>query len=150
MTSIIEIYEMFERKTNGPLTIQVISILQSWGLIAKNNVLKCNKDHFLVMCPSTVFCDSFVWQCKESYTNNHKKKVKCNFYQWIRKYTFFSKSHLSIYQIVTFAYLWTEKVSLEFIRNQIDIARQSSVDWASIHRKVVFDGMILWNQKIGK
>lgn len=150
MTSIIAIYEMFDHKTNGPLSLPVISILQSWGLIANNNVIKCNKGHFLVLCPSTAYCDGFVWRCKQSYTNSKKKKVKCDFYQSIRKNTFFSKSHLSIYQIVTFAYLWTEKVSLEFIRNQIDIARQSSVDWASFHREVVFDGMILRHQKIGK
>lgn len=150
MTSIIEIYEIFEHKTSGHLSMSVISVLQSWGLIAKNNVIKCNKGHFLELCPSTAYCDGVVWRCKQTYINSSKKKVKCDFYQSIRKCTFFSKSHLSIYQIVTFAYLWTEKVSLEFIRNQLKIARQSSVDWASFHREVVFDGMILRHQKIGK
>jgi len=48
-----------------------------------------------------------------------------------------------------FAYLWTEQVSLEFIRKQVDIARQSSVDWAPFHREVVFDGMIIRHEKIG-
>jgi len=106
----------------------VINVLQSWGLIARNNVIKCNnKGHFLELCPSTAYCDGVVWRCKQTYTNSSKKKVKCDFYQSIRKCTFFSKSHLSIYQIVTFSYLWTEKVSLELICSQLKIARQSSL-----------------------
>lgn len=88
MTSIIEIYNMFEHNMNGPLSMSVLNILQSWGLIANNNVIKCNKGHFLVLCPSTAYCDGFVWRCKQSYTDSKKKKVKCDFYQSIRKNTY--------------------------------------------------------------
>ena len=150
MSSVIEIYDIFEHKTSGHLSMSVINVLHSWGLIAKDNILKCNKGHFLELCPNTAYCDGFVWRCKQSYCNTNKKKVKCDFYQSIRKYTFFAKSHLSIFQVVLFSYLWTEKVPLEFVRKQINIARQTSVDWASFHREVVFDGMILRHQKIGK
>ncbi|KAF0747993.1 Uncharacterized protein FWK35_00016064 [Aphis craccivora] len=31
----------------------------------------------------------------------------------------------------------------------MDIARQTSVDWASFHQEVVFDGMIIRHKKIG-
>lgn len=68
----------------------------------------------------------------------------------MRKDTFFEKSHLSIYCIVVFAYLWIENdVFLTFIKNQIEIVQQSAVGGAYFHREVVFDGMILRHEKIG-
>jgi len=149
MLNIVEIYELFERKQRGPLSMPIIETLQSWGLIANVSTLKCNKGHFLLLCPNVNSMDGFVWRCRETSIDKSKKKVKCDFQQSIRKFTFFSKSHLSIYQVVMFAYLWTEQVSLEFIRKQTDIARQKSVDWASFHREVVFDGMIIRHKKIG-
>jgi len=63
---------------------------------------------------------------------------------------FFQKSHLPIWKIVIFSHLWTENVSILFRKKQIDIATQTVVDWASFHREVVYDGMILRHQKIGK
>lgn len=65
------------------------------------------------------------------------------------KNTFFHKSHLSIWKTVIFSYLWTENVSQSFMKRQIDIAQLSIVDWASFHREVVYDRMILRHQKIG-
>lgn len=127
----------------------VMEQLQLWGIIAKNNSLKCNNGHFLKLCSHADVTDGFVWRCREYYVKNNKKKVKCDFKQSIRKDTFFDKSHLSIFRIVTFTYLWTENVSLSFIKNQIGIAQQSLVDWASFHREVVFDGLILHHEKIG-
>ncbi|KAL4131225.1 hypothetical protein QTP88_008566 [Uroleucon formosanum] len=50
-------YEIFEHKTSGHLSMPVISVLPSWGLIARNNVIKCNKGHYLELCPSTAYCD---------------------------------------------------------------------------------------------
>lgn len=40
ITSIIDIYEMFERKIDGPLSVPILNILQEWDLIAKNYTLK--------------------------------------------------------------------------------------------------------------
>ncbi|KAF0746580.1 DDE Tnp IS1595 domain-containing protein [Aphis craccivora] len=130
---------------DGPLSMPVIEQLQLWGLMTKNNSLKCKNGHFANLCQHGA--DGFVWRCRQWLTVN-KKKVRCDFKQSIRKGTFFEKSHLSIYRIVMFAYLWTENVSLSFIKKQINIAQQSAVDWASFHREVVFDGMILRHEKI--
>jgi len=44
MLNIVNIYELFERKQCGPLSMPIIETLQSWGLIANVNTLKCNKD----------------------------------------------------------------------------------------------------------
>ncbi|KAF0691177.1 DDE Tnp IS1595 domain-containing protein, partial [Aphis craccivora] len=145
MLNVVKIYELFELKQRGPLSVPIIETLQSWGLIANVNTLKSNKGHFLLLCPNVNSIDGFVWRCRQTSID----KMKCDFQQSIRKFTFFSKSHLSVYQIVMFAYLWTEQVSLEFIRKQTDIARQTSVDWASFHREIVFDGMIIRHKKIG-
>ncbi|KAL4126483.1 hypothetical protein QTP88_010705 [Uroleucon formosanum] len=103
-----------------------------------------------VPAASTAYCDDVVWQCKKNIYQQQQKESQVRFLPINPKVHFFSNSHLSIYRIVTFTYLWTEKVSLEFIHNRFKIARQSSVDRASFHREVVFDGMTLRHQKIGK
>lgn len=131
------------------MSMPIIEQLQLWGLIPKNNSLKCKNGHFAKLCPHGDYADGFVWRCRQWSTTKNRKKIRCDFKQSIRKDTFFNKSHLSIYQIVMFSYLWTENVSLSFIRKQIEIAQQSAVDWASFHREVVFDGMILRHEKIG-
>lgn len=149
MWSVVKLFKLFECNEDGPLSMVVIEQLQSWGLIAKNKSLKCKNGHFAKLCPHADYTDGFVWRCRERFSKNNKKMVNCDFKQSIRKDTFFEKSHLSIYRIVMFSYLWTENVSLTFIKSQIDIAQQSAVDWASFHREVVFDGMILRHEKIG-
>jgi len=145
----VKIYELFERKQRGLLSMPNIETLQSWGLIANVSTLKCNKVHLLLLCPNVNCMDGFVWRCRQTSIDESKKKVKCYYQQSIRKFTFFSKSQVSIYQFVMFAYLWAEQVSLEFIRKQTDIARQKFVDWTSFHREIVFDGMIIRHEKIG-
>ncbi|XP_050066193.1 uncharacterized protein LOC126555295 [Aphis gossypii] len=147
--SVIKLFKLFECREDGPLSMPIIEQLQLWGLIPKNNILKCKNGHFAKLCPHGDYADGFVWRCRQWSTTNNRKKIRCDFKQSIRKDTFFNKSHLSIYQIVMFSYLWTENVSLSFIRKQIEIAQQSAVDWASFHREVVFDGMILRHEKIG-
>lgn len=39
------IYELFERKRQGTVSLTVIEKLQSWRLIAKNNTFKCVHGH---------------------------------------------------------------------------------------------------------
>lgn len=83
-------------------------------------------------------------------TKMKKKQSKCDCFQSIRTGTFFHQSHLSLYQIVTFSYLWLENVSLLFLLKQVKIAKHTAAYWASFHREVVFDAMILQHKKIGK
>jgi len=62
----------------------------------------------------------------------------------------FFKSHLSLFQIVAFSYLWLKNVSLSFIMEQISISENTAVDWATFHREVIFDCMIIRHEKIGE
>lgn len=143
----IELYDIFEHKTNGPVSISVIEKLQSWNLLARDCVLKCKNGHYLKLYPDVRSLDGFGWRCRAPI---NKQKNKCDYYQSIRVDTFFHKSHLSLYQIVSFAYLWLENVSLSFIVKQIKIAQHTAVDWSSFHREVVFEAMITNHNKIGK
>jgi len=137
----IEIYNVFENKTSGPVSLNVIKQLQQWNLIAPDNQLTCDRGHNLKLCEDVRCIDGFTWRCR--ITSIHKKqKKKCDFTRSIRKDTFFNKSHLSLYQIVSFSYLWLENVSLSFIKKQIKIAQQSAVDWSSFHREITYDAMI--------
>lgn len=72
----------------------------------------------------------------------NKKKLDVNILCSLReKNTFFCKSHLSLYQIVIFSYLWIENVSLKFLSKQVKISNSVAV---------VFDAMIARHEKIGK
>lgn len=60
MLNIVKMYELFERKQHGPLSIPITETLQSWELIANVSTLKCNKGHFLLLCPNVNSMDGFV------------------------------------------------------------------------------------------
>ncbi|CAI6352645.1 unnamed protein product [Macrosiphum euphorbiae] len=121
--NLVELFELLEYKTDGPVSMNVILKLQSWGLIANENTLKCNNGHFLKLYPSSDVCDGFVWRCREYTATRKQKKVRCEYTQSLRKNKFFCKSHLSLYQIVIFSYLWVENVSLEFLSKQVKISK---------------------------
>ncbi|KAF0750971.1 DDE Tnp IS1595 domain-containing protein [Aphis craccivora] len=38
------LYDIFEHKTDGPVSLSVIEKLQSWNLLAREGVLKCNNE----------------------------------------------------------------------------------------------------------
>jgi len=129
------------------VSMNVILKLQSWGLIANENTLKCNNGHFLKIYPSSKACNGFVWRCREYITTRKRKKVRCEHVQTLRKNTFFCKSHLSLYQIVIFSYLWVENVSLKFLSKQVKISNSVAVDWARFIGRLY---LIVRHDKIGK
>jgi len=108
----IEIYDVFENKTTGPVSLNVIKQLQQWNLIAPKNQLTCNRGHNLKLFEDVRCINGFTLLMKN-------KKKRCEFTRSIRKDTFFNKSHISLYQIVFFSYLWLENVSISFIKKQI-------------------------------
>ena len=128
--NLLNIFELFSCKTKGPVSIEVIEKLQEWNLISKNNSLKCNEGHILRLCPLDSAIDGFVRRCREKKT---KRSSRCEFFQSIRKHIFFFNSHLSLFQIVSFSYLWLwlKNVSLSFIMEQISISENTAVDWAA-------------------
>lgn len=67
----------------------------------------------------------------------------------MRKGTFFENSHLSILKIVSFSYLWLKNVTQDFIMGEINITRDTAVDWSNFCREVVHYGMLLNKNKIG-
>lgn len=74
--NLIEIYDLFEHKTNGSASIIVIQQLQSWNLIASNNQLGCRNDHFFKLSSDSRFSDEFSWRCWETYKDSNKKGSK--------------------------------------------------------------------------
>lgn len=69
----IDIFELFEYKTNGPVSLTVIQKLQSWNLIATDNSLKCDQGHNLILCANLETTDGFQWRCRKSYVDKKKK-----------------------------------------------------------------------------
>lgn len=70
----IEIYNVFENKTSGPVSLNVIKQLQQWNLIAPDNQLTCDRGHNLKLCEDVRCIDGFTWRCR--ITSIHKKQKK--------------------------------------------------------------------------
>jgi len=96
------IYLNFEHKTNDLVSISVIEKLQSWNLLVRYGVLKCKNGHYLKLYTDARSLHRFGWRCRAPIK---KTKNKCDYYRSISVDTFFHKSHLSLYQIVSFAIL---------------------------------------------
>lgn len=63
--------------------------------------------------------------------------------------TFFERSKLSIFEIITFVNLWVGNASLTLIEEPLEISHQTSVDWSSFCREVLFCYFIDNKQKLG-
>ncbi|KAF0753353.1 DDE Tnp IS1595 domain-containing protein [Aphis craccivora] len=133
----IDIYELFDRKRQGDVSIAVLEKLQSWTLIAKNNTLKCHHGHYLKLCLRANCLDGYAWRCREYSTNSSRKKERYIFLQVL------------LIIVHSFTYLWTKSVSLSFLSEELGIAQHTAVDWAYFDREVVFDGMIIHHEKNG-
>lgn len=51
MLNIVKMYELLSVSNMVRFSMPIVEILQSWGLIANSNELKCNKGNFLLLCP---------------------------------------------------------------------------------------------------
>lgn len=75
--------------------------------------------------------------------------MKCGNTAEFRTGTFFSRSKLSIFQILGFVNLWTNNASLNLICLQIDIDEKTSIDWSSYSREVLLNSFIENKTKLG-
>ena len=75
---------------------------------------------------------------------------RCRRAKSIRVNSWFSRSHLSIEQILELTYLWTEDLSQKTIMKWVDISSKSTiVDWCNFCRELCAVFMAEHSQKIG-
>lgn len=92
----------------------------------------------------------FFNRCSVLVSKNKQKKLPCGFKVSIRTGTFFEKSHLSIYQILVFCFMWIKNMPINRIMEETMIdAFQTAADWNSFCREVVVYGSFQTTIKIG-
>ena len=90
------------------------------------------------------------WLCKSYILQAKKKRRRCNYYQSVRKYTFFEKSKLPVVAICKFINLWIGNASQKLIMEQCGVfSKQAVTDWASFCREVLLDKMLSNLEPIG-
>ena len=90
--------------------------------------------------PRTDINDGYTWRCTEARC---RKRVS------LREGSFFAKSHLPMWKIVRFFYLWTTDARIEIITHELDISKKTVIDWSNFMRDVCQSYVRDWQTPIG-
>jgi hypothetical protein len=114
------------------------------GLLKGSNRCKkggCRSRMFLER-DSTII-DGRVWRCRNS---------KCRSTRCIRENSYFSRSHLSISQILMLGYLWSKDCTNKFIKEELELDQKTAVDWNRFCRDIAcyhYENEEVSNEQIG-
>lgn len=108
-------------------------------------------------CPK---CDSdldikknFVFRCdRQRRVQNNKKSVvqRCRFFRSAKKNSWFSRSNLSVSQIIYVTYLWNQRQkTVKFCAREVRIDAKTVIDWFSFCREVAVDYCVHNSAKLG-
>jgi hypothetical protein len=126
----------------------MVDQLQGWGLLATDFPCPiCGRN--LDLGKSSTAADGLMWRCRGTIEKPKKAPVPCNYRCPVREKTFFSRSHLKIWQILAFAHLWTQRVERQTISNEVEISNRTATDWDSFCREVVYDAFIVNGKALG-
>lgn len=127
--------------------------LQEWGLILEDGLFPCPScKGAMQISPDASRQDGFYWRCINANVNSlkmKKKAVPCRQRISIRSKTFFEGSHLEIWQILGFVVGWVHNVDSAFNCINVDICKQTAVDWSSFCREVVYNAFVEHGEPIG-
>ena len=130
--NLIKIYDICRENETLPVH------LENWGLVPKvGDYLcpKCDQPMKLLYFQN----EGWFWDCQSKTPIRKQAPKRCNKRVSMRKKTFFNKSHLSYFQILGFAHLWSEGHQLRQIKQQLEIGQDHTlVDWSSFCREVIF------------
>ena len=83
------------------------------------------------------------WYCRQRGQNKHEHRIS------IRTGTFFSKSNLTLEEIIQFFYLWVNGYSQDLINHVLGTSNKTDVDFASFCREVCETSIMNSNEQIG-
>ena len=126
--NLIKIYDICREKNTEK------NKLQDCGLIPMDfNCPQCSE----FMKLKHMVRDGWTWTCDNKVTQRNQTPKRCRKKVSLRKGTFMGQSHLSTFQILGFAHLWSEGLQLRQIKRQLEIGSDNTlVDWSSFCREV--------------
>jgi transposase-like protein len=101
---------------------------------------KCEIGKFGLRKDATFFSDGHVWRCLNK---------KCNKKIFIRLGSWFEKHILTLENFLLITYFWVYKASEIFVRHELDICRQTVVDWYNFSRQVCTSILEINSEKLG-
>lgn len=87
--------------------------------------------------------DGKIWRCSNS---------RCRSKRSIREASFFANARLDMSTMLMFMYLWSKDYTSKFIREELELARSTAVDWSRFCRGIAvyhYENEELSNEKIG-
>ncbi len=117
--------------------------------------LKCNvkgcQGGIFKLRKKTGKADGYVWKCqgKKLKKGSCFKTESCPGVLSIRKNTWFSKSKLSMGEILYFTYYWWHGVAPTFVAHELGYASHTLVNWGSFCREVAIDQVMTNSEMIG-
>lgn len=100
----------------------------------------CQEGRFGLRKDESFSRDGYCWRCSNKRCN---KKVS------IRKGSWFSKSNLTLEQIVFLTYFWVRKADQEFVEHELQISSPTIVDWYNFSREVCIEILEKDSKQIG-
>ena len=142
--NLVQLYQLCQDK------VALLAKLQEWGLVPNVGEYLCPKcSQPLSLTKDASKPDGYRWFCSRTILNSYKKRVQCKQTVAFRTGTFFSKSKLSIFQILGFAHLWCQGASSTIIVNEVDIDKSTAVHWSSFCREVVHKSFMMQKERLG-
>lgn len=95
--------------------------------------------------------DGYVWKCKGRKLKEGScyKTEPCTGMLSIRKNTWFSKSKLSVGEVLYFTCYWWHGVAPTFVSHELGYASHTLVNWGSFCREVAIDQVMTNSEMIG-
>lgn len=93
--------------------------------------------------------DNMTWRCVSKIKKKKRKTKYCRFKCSIRRGTIFERSHLSIFQILSFINYWVNNKSRKYIQRDLHISLTTIADLSSFCREVVSMAILNLSIKIG-
>lgn len=95
--------------------------------------------------------DGCIWACNNRVIKEGKIYMTepCKTRVSVRKNSWFSRSKLSLLEVLLFTYCWYENVPMEFVRTNFKFSSHTIVNWASFCREVAIDEVIVHSEPIG-
>ena len=127
-----------------------MSCSKPWNLL-RMNALACDRENLLKFlqekgviptkkqcpkCGAEMHLDSQdFWRCGKLTTNAHKRKIRCETKQSIRKKTWFSCSKIGIEKILPLTYMLLRNYSLLDVAHELDVNKNTVSRWISFVRQ---------------
>ena len=115
MNSLIKIWPSISEKK------EAVGFAFKYGLLNSKNRCKRGRCRARMKIEKDALSiDGKTWRCTNS---------RCRSKKSIREGSFFSNAHLDMSTMLMFMYLWSKDCSSKFIREELELAQKTAVDW---------------------